>query len=84
MTPLQQRLLEDLQLRGMSERTQEMDIRAVRQLAEHYRTPPDRLTEEDLRPYFLSLKNGKQYSRSAMTIALCGIKFCSDHILKRT
>ena len=36
MTPLRQRMLEDLQLRGYSERTQEMYVRAVRQLAEHY------------------------------------------------
>ena len=36
MTPLRQRMIEDLQLRGMSERTQEMYVRAVHQLAAHY------------------------------------------------
>jgi hypothetical protein len=36
MSPLQQRLIEDLQLRGMSARTQQMYVRAVRQLAQHY------------------------------------------------
>ena len=36
MTPLRQRMIADLQLRGLSERTQEMYVRAVRQLADHY------------------------------------------------
>ena len=83
MTPLRQRLIEDLQLRGLSERTQERYGRAVRPLAEHDHKTPERITEEALRDYFLSLKNVKHSSRSASTIALCGIKFCSGHTLKR-
>jgi site-specific recombinase XerD len=83
MTPLQQRMLEALQLRGLSERTQDASIRAVRQLADHDHTSPARITEEDLRQSFLSLKNVKHSSRSASTIALCGIKFFYEHPLKR-
>lgn len=83
MTPLRQRMIEDLQLRGLSERTQEMYVRAVRQLAEHYQKSPDQITEEELRDYFLYLKNVKHYSRSASTIALCGLKFFYEHTLKR-
>ena len=83
MTPLQQRMIEDLQLRGLSERTQEIYVRAVRQLAAHYHKSPARITEEELRDYFLYLKNVKHYSRSASTIALCGIKFFYEHTLKR-
>src|SRR5207247_2892090 len=83
MTPLRQRMIEDLQLRGLSERTQEMYVRAVRQLAEHYHKSPERITEEELRGYFLYVKNVKHYSRSASTIALCGIKFFYEQTLKR-
>ncbi len=83
MTRLRQRLIEDLQLRGMSERTQEMYVRAVRQLADHDHKSPEHITEEELRDYFLSLKNVKHYSRSASTIALCGIKFFYEQTLKR-
>src|SRR5712691_7630335 len=83
MTPLQQRMIEDLQLRGLSERTQEIYVRAVRQLAAHYHKSPARITEEELRDYFLSLKNVKHYSRSASTIVLCGIKCFYAHTLKR-
>ena len=83
MPPLRPRMIEDLQLRGLSERTQERSVRAVRQRADHSHKSPERITEEELRDYFLSLKNVKHYSRAASTIALCGIKFFSEQTLKR-
>jgi len=84
MTALRQRMLEDLQLRGMSERTQECYLRAVRQLAVHYHKSPDLITEEEIRQYFLWMKNVKHYSRAATTIALCGIKFFFEQTLKQS
>jgi integrase/recombinase XerD len=83
MTELRKRMIECLQLRGLSERTQEAYTRAVRQLAEHYHKSPDLLTEEELRQYFLFIKNVKHYSRNTMTIALCGIKFFYQQTLHR-
>jgi len=74
-------MLEDLQLRGMAERTQEMYVRAVRQRAQHFNKSPEQITEEELRQDFLHLKNVKKYSRSATTIALCGIQFFFEHTL---
>ena len=53
MTPFRQRMVEDMQLRGFSARTQGCSVAAVRQLAQHYHRSPDLLTEEDLRQYFL-------------------------------
>ena len=83
MTSLRQRMIEDLQLRGLSPRTQDAYVRAVRLLAEHYDKPPDEITEEELRQYFLYLKNEKCASISTCRIALCGIKFFYQHSLKR-
>jgi len=48
MTELRKRMIECLQLRGLSERTQESYVRAVRQLSEHYHKSPDLITEEEL------------------------------------
>ena len=84
MTELQKRMIECLQLRGLSERTQESYVRAVRQLAKHYHKSPDLITEEELRQYFLYLKNVKLYSRNTMTIAICGIRFLYQHTLNRS
>ncbi len=83
MTPLRQKMIEDMQLRGLAERTQEVYVFAVRQLAEHYGKSPDVITEEELRQYFLYLKNEKQVSRSTSTIALCAIKSLFEHTLQR-
>src|SRR6266508_4615797 len=83
MTELRKRMIECLQLRGLSARTQESYVRAVRQLAEHYHKSPDLITEEELRQYFLYIKNVKHYSRSTATIAICGIKFFFDFFLDK-
>ena len=83
MTELRKRMIECLQLRGLSERTQEAYVRAVRQLAEHYHKSPDLISEEELRQYFLFIKNVKHYSRNTMTIAICGLKFFFEHTLHK-
>jgi integrase/recombinase XerD len=83
MTELRKRMIECLQLRGLSERTQEAYTRAVRQLSEHYHKSPDQITEEELRQYFLFIKNVKQYARGSSTIAICGIKFFYERTLNR-
>jgi integrase/recombinase XerD len=83
MSILRQKMIEDLQLRGLAVRTQESYVQAVRQLAAHYHKSPDQISEEELRQYFLYLKNVKQVSRSTHTLALCGIKFFYEHTLKR-
>ena len=83
MTELRKRMIESLQLRGLSERTQEAYVRAVRQLADHYHKSPDLISEEELRQYFLHIKNVKKYSRASSTIAICGIKFFFEKTLNR-
>jgi len=83
MTALRQKMIEDMQLHGFAERTQKSYMQAVRQLAEYYHKPPDQIDEEELRQYFLYLKNVKQVSRSTITLALCGIKFFYERTLQR-
>ena len=56
MTPLRKHMIEDMQLRGLSARTQEVYLYAVRDLARYFRRSPDQLKDEDLRRYFLYLR----------------------------
>jgi site-specific recombinase XerD len=84
MTVLREKMIEDMQLRGLSIRTQETYMQAVRQLAKYYHKSPDQISEEELRQYFLYLKNVRRVSRNTCTIALCGIKFLYVHTLKRS
>lgn len=83
MTVLRQKMIEDMQLRGFAERTQEAYLLAVSQLARHYHKSPDQIEEEELRQYFLFLKNEKHAARATCTIALCGIKFFFERTLGR-
>jgi integrase/recombinase XerD len=83
MTALREKMIEDMQLRGFAIRTQEAYLLAVSQLARYYQKPPDQVNEEELRQYFLYLKNEKRAARATCTIALCGIKFFFQHTLGR-
>src|SRR4030042_6371114 len=83
MTALRQKMIEDLQLHSFLERTQDSYLRAVRQLAAYFNKSPDHSSEEELRQYFLYLKNVKKASRSTITLALCGIKFFYERTLQR-
>ena len=83
MTTLRQRYIEDLQLRGLSARTQDSYVRVVRQLAEHYGKSPEVISEEELRQYLLYLKNEKHAARNTCTLALCSLKFFYQQTLKR-
>jgi site-specific recombinase XerD len=76
-------MIEDMQLRGLSKNTRRAYVRAVRQLAEHYNKSPDRITEEELRQYFLYLRNVKRFSPSTFNVMLHGIKFLYRYTLKR-
>jgi integrase len=75
-------MIEDLQLRGYSDSTQSLYVNAVRQLCEHYDKSPGRITEEELRDYFLYGKNVKKWARSTSTVALCGIKFFYENTIQ--
>ncbi len=79
MTTLRQQMTEDLQLAGLSERTQEAYLRAVRQLAEYHRKAPDQLSEKEVRQYFLYIKNEKNFAPVSLKIAYCGIRFFYTH-----
>jgi site-specific recombinase XerD len=83
MTPLRQRMIETMQLRGLSRRTQESYISAVYLLARHYDTSPDLLSEEQLRQYFLFLITDRQLAPNTTNVALNAIKFFYTYTLRR-
>lgn len=82
-TPLRQRLIEDLKLAGYSVRTQEAYLRAVRQRSRHYQRSPADLNEDELRRYFVHLRDVKKWARNSITIAICGIRFFYQRTLDR-
>ena len=83
MTDLFTRFKEDLQLKGLSKVTVGMYVRAVKQLTNHYHKSPEKISNEELRQYFLYNFNERQWSRVTSTISLCGIKYLYTLTLKR-
>jgi hypothetical protein len=72
LTPLAQRMLHDRQLAGMSERTQESYLRAVRKFAQWLKKAPDQASENDLRRYLLFIKNDQQWEGNSLKVAYSG------------
>lgn len=84
MTPLREKMIEDMQLQGLSERTQGSYVWVVRQLAEYYGKSPDQVEEVELRQYVLYLINEKKVSRSTCVVTISGLKFFYRYTLQRS
>lgn len=74
MTPLRQRMIEDMRMRNFSPHTVEAYVRAVAQCAKHFGKSPDQLDGEQVRQYLLRLVDqGASWSR--YNLARCGLQF---------
>ena len=74
LSPLRQRMIEDMTLRKLSPKTQTHYVRAVRNLAEYLGRSPDTVTDEDLRCYQLYLV-GSGISSVSLNAAITGLRF---------
>jgi site-specific recombinase XerD len=83
ISPLRERMINDIHLHGFSQRTQQSYVRSVEGLARYYKRSPDQLSEEEVRQYFVHLTCERKLARPTVTIALCGIKFFYEKTLKR-
>ncbi len=75
MTDLRKRMIEDMQLAGLSQGTLEAYVRSVRQLAEHFHLSPDRITERQLRDYLIHLRDVRGIAKGTFQQHFFGIKF---------
>lgn len=80
---LRQRMSDDLHLAGVSQRTHDGYLRAVRQLADYGKASPDQISEDQLRQFFLHLKNDREFAYGSMRVALSGIKFFYTRTCRR-
>jgi len=83
MSKLRCRLEEELRLRGYSEVTRRIYVRAVRKFVEFHGRSPQRLGAEEIRSYLLHLTTEKQWSRSGVDQAICALKFFYTQVLER-
>ena len=81
MTPLREKMIDAMLLRGFSDRTQKCYLAAVSQLATHYHCSPKRLTTNQLQDYFLYLIKERNLSPASCRLYLNGIRFLYLQVL---
>lgn len=75
MTPLRQRMLEDMQVRNFSPHTQTSYTQQVAQFARHFGRSPDALGPEEIRAYQIYLTTEKRLAPSSILTAVAALRF---------
>jgi integrase/recombinase XerD len=75
MTPLRQRMLEDMQVRNLSPHTQRAYVENVAKFARHFGQSPAVLGPEEIRAYLVYLTTEKRLAPSSVVIAVCALRF---------
>jgi len=83
MTPLRQRMLEELQRRNYSQTTIESYILAVKEFAEYFGKSPALLGAEAVRRYQLYLINEKKLAPQTVKVRMSALRFLYWKTLKR-
>ena len=83
MTPLRQRMLEDLQIRNYAPGTARCYVRSVADFAKHFNRSPDLLGSEEIRSWQLYLLRDKGVKISSYIQSVCGLRFFYTNTLHR-
>ena len=83
MSILRQKLIDELQIRGLAAETQVSYVGAVARLARHYQRAPDQIGNDELRAYLLHLWRKKNNSASTLVVAVSALRFFYRHVLGR-
>jgi integrase/recombinase XerD len=83
VTPLRQRMLEDLQIRQYSPTTIRLYLSSVAEFAKHFHTSPDQLGPEHIRQYQLFLIKEKHACQSTCIQLVSALRFLYTHTLHR-
>ena len=75
MTPLRQRMIQDMQLRNLASETQRAYLHYILGLARFYQTSPDQLSLEEIREYQLYLVNERRLSPESVNQFVSAAKF---------
>ena len=83
MTPLRQRMIEDMQVRNLAPHTQATYILHVSLFARHFRKSPELLGPEEIRDYQLYLTNQRKLAPSSIVVTIAALRFLYNVTLKR-
>ena len=83
MTPLRQRMTEDMQVRNLSPHTQNSYVQQVSLFARYFDKSPEELGPEEIRAYQVYLTNERKLATSSILIAVSALRFLYKVSLKR-
>lgn len=83
MATLREQMRRDMQLRGLSTRTQEAYIQKALDFARHFKTSPEQLGEDKIKGYLQYLLTERKVSDSTYRQAYGSLKFLYQTTLKR-
>jgi integrase/recombinase XerD len=83
VTQLRQKMLEELQRRNYSHRTAKTYVRIVREFAEYFHQPPDKLGPEQIRQYQAHLFQAKKLAPATVSQYVSALRFLFIKTLRR-
>lgn len=83
MTPIRQKLIDEIQLRGFSIRTQDSCVRTVTGLARFYHRSPYQIVDDEIKAYLLHLLRVKKLAVSSIIVAVSALRFFFGQVLHR-
>jgi site-specific recombinase XerD len=75
MTPLRQRMIEDMQLRNLTPHTQRSYVHYVAEYARYFNLSPEKLDAEAIHQYLLYLLNERKLSPESVNCCVSALKF---------
>src|SRR6204780_5720189 len=83
MTPVRQRMIEDMQVRNLSPHTQGSYVQQISLFARYFGKSPEVLGPEEIRAYQVYLTNEKKLAPSSILIAVSALRFLYKVTLKK-
>jgi integrase/recombinase XerD len=83
MTPLRQRMIEDMKVRNLAPLTQAAYVHQVSMFARHFGRSPEALGPEEIRTYQVYLATEKKLAPSSISIAVAALRFVYNETLQK-
>src|ERR1051325_9048551 len=83
MTPLRQRMTEDMQVRNLALNTQASYLQQVSLFARHFNKSPEALGPDEIRTYQVYLTNERKLAPGSILIAIAALRFLYKVSLKK-
>jgi site-specific recombinase XerD len=75
MTPLRQRMSEDMEIRNLSDNTQRAYLQQISSFARYYQRSPEALGPEEIRAYQVHLTNERKLAPGSVCLIASALRF---------